>query len=408
MADADRARACAPTEGRVLIVAGMHRAGTSVVAAALQALGVDLGDRLMGADPRINARGFFEDLDVVEVDDALLAACGADWKSVALLDDVDWTSRLFAALHDGARRLLARRLARTGTFGFKDPRVARALPFWQDAIASLGASSACVIAVRHPDSVVDSLATRDRLDVRRSLWLWVTHLLCALHHTQGHRRLVVDYDLLLADPRAQLARVVRWLALAESSLASDAVESYVREFLTPALRHAEHGIDEIARNDVPLVGEVHRLAQRFARDEEDIDSHAATATIGELYGRLRTFAPLLAYAGDVEREADRVTQLAGELAWARSSLAESIAYGADLERTRESELAEAKSHADNLSDALARTREYNEDLRAALARKEHELRLAHARLAQVRQHFVGGVILRRLEQRSVAGENEVL
>ena len=48
---------------RVVVVAGMHRAGTSVVARGLMALGLDLGDSLMNADVRMNARGFFEDLD---------------------------------------------------------------------------------------------------------------------------------------------------------------------------------------------------------------------------------------------------------------------------------------------------------------------------------------------------------
>ena len=59
------------TSRRVYVVAGMHRAGTSVVARALQALGVDLGAHLMSADVRMNARGFFEDLDLVRIDDAL-------------------------------------------------------------------------------------------------------------------------------------------------------------------------------------------------------------------------------------------------------------------------------------------------------------------------------------------------
>jgi hypothetical protein len=34
----------------------------------------------------VNARGFFEDMDIVKLNDALLDAQGADWKSVALLD----------------------------------------------------------------------------------------------------------------------------------------------------------------------------------------------------------------------------------------------------------------------------------------------------------------------------------
>ena len=119
----------------IVVVAGMHRAGTSVVARGFAALGVDLGDRLMSADVRMNARGFFEDLDVVAIDDALLAALSADWKSVALLDATDWGGGL---LGRAARRRAARARrahARAPPFGFKDPRVPRLLPFWQRVFA---------------------------------------------------------------------------------------------------------------------------------------------------------------------------------------------------------------------------------------------------------------------------------
>jgi hypothetical protein len=99
---------------RVIVVAGMHRAGTSVVARGLQALGIDLGDALMSADVRMNARGFFEDMDIVKLDDALLDAQGADWKNLALLDGVDWADAAHASARSEARRLLERKLARTG------------------------------------------------------------------------------------------------------------------------------------------------------------------------------------------------------------------------------------------------------------------------------------------------------
>ena len=185
---------------RVFVVAGMHRAGTSVVARGLQALGVDLGDRLMSADQRVNARGFFEDNDIVKLDDALLGASGTDWKNLALLDAVDWRGSAFAAARIEARQLLEMRLRRSGQFGFKDPRVPRLIPFWQGVFAELNVTDAYVIAVRHPLSVIDSLTARDALDVQRSSWLWLTHLVCALHYTAGRTRVVVDYDRLLAAP----------------------------------------------------------------------------------------------------------------------------------------------------------------------------------------------------------------
>jgi len=366
---------------RVFVVAGMHRAGTSVIARGLQALGIDLGDRLMSADQRMNARGFFEDMDVVRQDDALLDAFGADWKNLALLDAVDWRDPELSTARTDARRLLEARLARSGQFGFKDPRVARLLPFWQAVFAEMGVADAYVIAVRHPLSVIDSLTARDGLDVRRSGWLWLTHLVCALHYTAGRPRVVVDYDRLLAAPERELARMAEGLGLPAAALTGEDVTTYTRDFLSAELRHAEHTPEDLAATVVPpLVRDAYALAQRLACDEADADAGAAAtnAEVGALFGRLAATSPLLAYAGATERAADEVPRLEGELAWARESLAAASAFNA------------------NLQAALTTAQTYNDDLLATLRRKEDELVAAHATLARIGDRVLGRILLRRI------------
>jgi len=366
---------------RIVVVAGMHRAGTSVVARGLQALGVDLGDRLMAADQQMNARGFFEDVDIVKLDDALLEALGANWKNLALLDGVDWRSAEFTAARTEARRLLEARLAQAGQFGFKDPRVPRVLPFWQSLFAELGAADAYVIAVRHPLSVIASLTARDGLDIRRSGWLWLTHLVCALHYTAGRPRVVVDYDNLLAAPERELARMAKGLRLPAAALTGADVTTYAREFLSGELRHAEHTAADLDAADAPsLVRDTHALAQRLAGDEADAGSAATTEEVDALFGRLAALSALLAYAGSTERAADEVPRLEGELAWTRESLAAATAYVADVK------------------DALRIAQEYNENLLAVLRRKEDELVAAHAKLARIGERILGRIVLRRIER----------
>ncbi len=351
----------------------MHRAGTSAVACGLQALGIDLGEALMSPDARMNARGFFEDLDIVELDDALLAAQGADWKSSALLDRVDWDDPAHAASRDAAARLLERKLAPTGQFAFKDPRVPRLLPFWQRVFADLRVDDAYVIAVRHPQAVIDSLVARDHLDVRRGGWLWLTHLVTALHCTQDRPRVVVDYDRLLEVPARELARIARALGVPDAVVEGADVTAYTRDFLTTDLRHATYAADDAgAAGAIPLVADAHALAQRLARDDVRADGADAHAAIAALQLRLAQFGPLLDYAGDVERAADEVPRLEGELAWARGSFAQAQAYAADLAATR------AREHADALADraahqhALAVAHEHSAHLAAVIERKERE------------------------------------
>lgn len=369
---------------RVVFVAGMHRAGTSAVARGLAALGVDLGERLMSADVRQNARGFFEDVDVVALDDALLAAHGADWKSVALLAAADWGAAALAPHAAAARALLAARTARAATFGCKDPRMPRVLPFWQRTCADAGVADAYVIAVRHPRAVVASLTARDALDPRRSAWLWLTHLVCALRYTQGRPRVVVDYDLLLEAPARELARMAGALGLPPP--AEPAAREYAEGFLSRALRHARFDAADLDAADLPpLVPDAHALAQRLARGDADAAAPAVDAEVDALFARLCAFSPLLDYAGAVERAADDVPRLTGELAWARASLAAAGAYADDLRA--------AVGHKD---EALRVAQTYGDGLAAALARKESELVAAHTTLARLSERALGRMLLKRI------------
>ena len=424
---------------RVFVVAGMHRAGTSVIARALQALGVDLGDRLMSADQRVNARGFFEDKDIVELDDALLDANGADWKNLALLDALDWRGPAFLTARAQARHLLELRLQRSGQFGFKDPRVPRLIPFWQGIFAEIGATDSYVIAMRHPWSVIDSLTARDALDVQRSGWLWLTHLVCALRYTAGRPRVVVDYDRLLAAPEQELARMANGLGLPNPAPDSEEMRSYCGAFLSKELRHAQHAAEAAIPGPVPtILLDAFVLAQRLARDEADAGSAATDAEVDALYTRLAELSPLLAYAGATERAADQVPRLKGELDWAQASLVDASAYNDSLQATlRQSEaaLAVAQSYSDDLQrtlrrkdealaaaqaynddlqatirrkdeelataktysdDALATAKTYSDDLLSTLTRKEGELVAAHGTLDRIRERLIGRILLRQI------------
>jgi hypothetical protein len=49
----------------ILIITGMHRSGTSLTAAFIHKIGLDLGDNLLKYN-YWNPKGYFEDIDFVE------------------------------------------------------------------------------------------------------------------------------------------------------------------------------------------------------------------------------------------------------------------------------------------------------------------------------------------------------
>src|SRR5260221_9287576 len=78
------------SKNQLVVVVGMHRSGTSALARALPALGVELGNRLMPPIAGENDKGFWEDLDVNELNIEILRRLGAEWDSLELPMDLSF------------------------------------------------------------------------------------------------------------------------------------------------------------------------------------------------------------------------------------------------------------------------------------------------------------------------------
>ena len=138
------------------VVTGMHRSGTSAVASLLADLGVDLGERLLPADPS-HPHGLFEDADMVAFARTLLHHCApgaaadgtghADWGWLGgeLIDTAPAED-----LHAMAGDLVAHRQT---PWGWKDPRSTLFLDLW----ASVLPDARFVLVYRDPWDVQDSL-----------------------------------------------------------------------------------------------------------------------------------------------------------------------------------------------------------------------------------------------------------
>ncbi len=135
----------------VLVIAGMHRSGTSLLASLCQAGGLDIGTRLLGAYPG-NETGHFEDLDFVEWHEAVLRANGfgtEGFLSTGIPDVPD-------ALRRRAEAAIDLRRATAAQWGWKDPRTTLHLDFWKELVPK----ARFLFVVRHPWDVIDSLFRR--------------------------------------------------------------------------------------------------------------------------------------------------------------------------------------------------------------------------------------------------------
>jgi hypothetical protein len=254
---------------RIVVVLGMHRSGTSAIARAVKAAGVDFGDDLMPSAPGNNEKGFWEDQQIRRLNDRLLAALGCDWSTVRWIDAGAFAAPDLQALREEACRLLDRKFGGATQFGFKDPRASRLLPFWQDVFRRLSLDERYVIALRNPLSVEKSLAARDGLDAEHSQMLWLDHLVPLVNHTEGRARLFIDYDRMLDEPQKEVRRLAAFLGAASSDEREREMEHYAGQFLSDGLRHSkfEASVVEAAPHVRPEVADAYRVLRPLAELE---------------------------------------------------------------------------------------------------------------------------------------------
>jgi len=140
------------TDGsHILVIGGMHRSGTSLLASLFEGAGVSVGERLMGSGNG-NTVGHFEDLDFCEFHQRALVGSGLPAEGFT-------TDRLPVVpepLRCDAEGLVAAREGRGGIWGWKDPRTILFLDFW----AELLPDARYVFVFRRPWEVVDSFFRR--------------------------------------------------------------------------------------------------------------------------------------------------------------------------------------------------------------------------------------------------------
>ncbi len=254
---------------RAVVVVGVGRSGTSAITRALQAIGVELGDDLRPGRGK-NPTGFFEDRSLAAITNRLKKALGIRGPSVELLEPKRWEAPAIRDLRTEAVATIERRFGRYPVWGFKHGRTLRLLPFWCEVFRVLDMDVRYVVAIRNPLSVARS---RARLDRRRgqqgkSDLEWLVTAVPYFRMLRERPLVVVDYDLVMADPVGQIERLAAALELPLTPETRAAMRTYAEQFLQPGLRHNQFTDLELARDPRvnPLTQDAYRWLHGLATD----------------------------------------------------------------------------------------------------------------------------------------------
>lgn len=314
---------------KLIVVLGMHRSGTSAITRGLQVMGVELGARLMPPVAAVNAKGFWEDIDITELNVKILDALALDWHYISPITDDDIEKLRTEGYFLKAVELLREKIGNAPVYGFKDPRVAKLLPFWKQVFAHYGLQTSYLIALRHPLSVAKSLAKRDGFDVRKSYWLWLEHTLTILANSANTRQIVVDYDRLMQSPQVELHRVA---AAFQLPIDVRKLDDYAESFLDKDLRNTIYQPEDLLRDKAcpPLVYEIYTTMLDVASEKEQLHNPAIQRKITTWLDEFNRIGSTLALVDDLfEKNASldsSLTQLTNRSTRAITEKDENIAH----------------------------------------------------------------------------------
>ncbi|MEO8673140.1 MAG: glycosyltransferase [Tahibacter sp.] len=336
-----------------IIVAGMHRSGTSVTTRIINLLGAELARDLIPADIG-NERGHWESRAVQSLHNEMLATLGSDLYSPVNVQ-VDWfVSASARQWIDRMRDLLADEYPTSTLFVLKDPRISLFLPLWTEAMRQSSIVPRFVLPFRHPDAVAISLEVREhKLDSGNSLphaqgvAVWLRYVLAAEKFTRGQARTFVEFDRVLVDWPAEFARMGRQLGVDWPNW--QRVDSAIDDFIETGARSDRTG--NPANDGVGICADIYAgLKRSVAEPQSDFatfDDAAKAIAMAEavlgpfivarerVFGELRHHADAAAQQHDIER-ADMHARFAVEIDLRDSRIAEAIVHAQQMEKSIES------------------------------------------------------------------------
>jgi hypothetical protein len=310
------------SQGRAVLVLGMHRSGTSAVSGVISALGV-AGPKTLASPNEWNPRGYFESPRIFAAHDELLTSVGSRWDDWRRLDP-----QLLLAKTEQQRQtikaLLIEEFDGAPLIFIKDPRICRFVPLVTSILAELNYRPVAVLMLRNPFEVAHSLYRREKFALSKSILLWLRHVFDAELHSRHMPRCFLSYEKLLIDWRRQMELIaektgIRWPDRSEST------GFKIDEFLTAELRHERFSSGKISDHPevVPLAHDTYEalmdiVAIGESRELLDRLDHLRT----KFNDACRTFEPMVA---DMEAAQRELAAARDELVAARDRLSSECA-----------------------------------------------------------------------------------
>jgi len=175
-----------------IIVVGPNRSGTSMVAGVLHHLGIHMGFDLMIGEAKENPAGYYEDREVMKLNEDLLFP--GSWDRLPPPDYLN-LARCDGELKHRVVDFIEARADLGKPWGWKDPRTTATLPIYLPLLQD----PKIIICLRHREAAINSLDRREKKKSRSECaFLYDEYMRRLFRNTALTDNFTVNYELFVS------------------------------------------------------------------------------------------------------------------------------------------------------------------------------------------------------------------
>ncbi len=220
----------------IVVILGMHRSGTSLLTKGIAEMGYFVNNSMPISEG--NKKGYFEDNEIVNLNDKILDALSIKWRTV----DITYINRcktflpiLEEEFFNEAVDVLKKYYEKNIKCVLKDPRISILMPFWEKVFNYLDIKYKYILSVRNPKEVSKSLVARGNCSYEYGLNLWLYYNVLILKNLEKDIK-IVHYENLIQNPKKVLNDLCEYLKV-DKDLVKENIDRYANEFVEKDLRH---------------------------------------------------------------------------------------------------------------------------------------------------------------------------
>lgn len=244
-------------EKQLVVVLGMHKSGTSLVASMVERAGFFLGeDESILLPNSYNVLGYYENDTINSVNDALLSQMGVSWDLEQKQGEQTQANQ--KDLKNMVKEATQSLFANHNKVVMKDPRMSITLKYWREAFTELSINVKYLLVFRNPLEVHQSLERRDQFSLEKSLRLWLEYNQAIQTELGADEYLLVDYNYLLEHAVQSTGLILDYILDGYD----DKLLQQIAAIPSPVVRHSQADNNEILDNkQVPT--EIKKLYQEL-------------------------------------------------------------------------------------------------------------------------------------------------